>query len=115
MKFYFELNDEDFDLYCSSDFKQVVINNVTDQIVDKIVEEINFNISVSSILKDCKQEIIDKVIEKVSIKVSESIAKKKAIMEITPKVSELTKIDRENEKYFIDLIDKAIAKRFKNV
>lgn len=54
-------------------------------------------------------EIIDRVVDKVS----DEIFKKKSIVNEMPKKSEVANISREWEKYFIELIDKAIAKRFK--
>ena len=38
---------------------------------------------------------------------------KKAIVNEVPKKSEITNINKEWENYYVELIDKAIAKRFK--
>lgn len=116
MKFCFEILDEDFEyLECGEDFKQLVISAASDELVQRILEEICFDSKsiANQIIKDNKKKIVDCIIEKVEEKVSESISRKKEILEITPKVSELAKINKENEEYFIGLIDKAIAKRFK--
>ena len=61
------------------------------------------------VIKTHSKEIIDRVIDKVS----DEILKKKSIVDEMPKKSEVANISKEWEKYFIELIDKAIAKRFK--
>lgn len=62
-----------------------------------------------NVVKEHSQEIIDKVIEKVS----KEIMAKKAIVNEMPKKSEIVNISKEWEQYFMELSDKAIAKRFK--
>lgn len=64
---------------------------------------------ISKLVKEKSGEIIDKVTENVT----NEIIKKKAIVEKMPKKSEINSINKEWEQYFIELIDKAIAKRFK--
>lgn len=60
-------------------------------------------------VKSHSKEIIDEVINRVS----NEIIKKKSIKDEMPKKSEITNINKEWENYFVELIDKAIAKRFK--
>lgn len=62
-----------------------------------------------TIVEDNKKHIIDTVIKRVT----ETILKKKAIADSMPKKSEISGINKEWEEYFMELIDKAIAKRFK--
>lgn len=64
---------------------------------------------IDKILKDNQEQIIESVISRVANKIS----RKKKIIAETPSAAKLAAIDKENEEYFIYLIDKAIAKRFK--
>jgi uncharacterized protein YihD (DUF1040 family) len=61
------------------------------------------------IVKAHSNDIVDKVVDKVS----DEIMKKKSIVNEMPKKSEIAGISKEWEDYFITLVDKAIAKRFK--
>ena len=61
------------------------------------------------IVKNHSKEIVDKVVDRVS----NEITKKKSIVNEMPKKSEVANINKEWENYFVELIDKAIAKRFK--
>jgi len=65
--------------------------------------------SVYSIMKEHSKEIVDTVIDRVT----QEILQRKAIKNEMPKKSELTEINKDWEKYFTELIDKAIAKRFR--
>lgn len=60
-------------------------------------------------MKNNSNHIINSVIDKVA----ENIIRKKAIVDEMPKKSEIKNINIEWENYFMELIDKAIAKRFK--
>lgn len=100
----------------AKDFKHAIINIAIEKLIDQIYDEymddkIYFSIkdTANELLKEHSKEIIDTVIDKVS----NEIMRKKAIVEQMPKKSEVANIDKEWEKYFIELIDKAIAKRFK--
>lgn len=115
MKFEFEISDYDFeDFYGSSDFKRLAINEAASQIINKVYDDLDYDVKeiVRNIIKENKQDIINKAISLTEDKLSESMAKKKEIILNTPKISELSKINKENEKYFMELIDKAIAKKF---
>lgn len=65
--------------------------------------------SVYSIMKEHSREIVDTVIDRVT----QEILQRKAIKNEMPKKSELAEINKDWEKYFTELIDKAIAKRFR--
>ena len=65
--------------------------------------------SVYSIMKEHSKEIVDTVIDRVT----QEILQRKAIKNEMPKKSELAEINKDWEKYFTELIDKAIAKRFR--
>ena len=93
---------------------------IADMAIDKFVEEMYNNYmcdrAYESIKNDAKEivkthsnDIIDRVVNKVS----DEIIRKKTIVNEMPKKSEVTNISKEWENYFIELIDKAIAKRFK--
>ena len=64
---------------------------------------------IIKLVKEHKQEIIDTVIKEITA----TILKNKAIVEQMPKKSEINTINKEWETYFVDLVDKAIARRFK--
>lgn len=76
---------------------------INDKLRNEIVQQANF------IAKERSDEIVDKVIERVCQK----ILAKKAIVNEMPKKTEVMNINKEWENYFLELIDKAIAKRFK--
>ena len=82
---------------------QLYNNHVDDNVRSAIVQQANF------IVKERSDEIVDKVIERVYQK----ILAKKAIVNEMPKKTEVANINKEWESYFLELIDKAIAKRFK--
>lgn len=84
------------------------INQMYDNYVnDKVYHSIRDD--VKEIVKIHSNEIVDKVVYKVS----NEIMKKKSIVNEMPKKSEIANISKEWQDYFIELIDKAIAKRFK--
>lgn len=78
-----------------------------DYMNDRVYESLKDN--VREIIKACSNDIVDKVVNKVS----DEIIKKKAIVNEMPKKSEVANISKEWEEYFVELADKAIAKRFK--
>lgn len=115
MRFYFDIDDEDFTQEDGLDFKEYIRSAVIHEIADRIIyDEIHegywaeTRLAVKEILKQHTKEIVDNVIEKVSDK----IAAKKSIVSLTPKASELAAVDKDNVEYFEKMIDKAIAKRF---
>lgn len=78
-------------------------NYMNGKVYDSIRED------AKEIVKNHSNEIIDRVVNNVS----DEILRKKSIVNEMPKKSEVANINKEWEKYFIELIDKAIAKRFK--
>lgn len=84
------------------------INQMYDNYMsDRYYESIRYD--AKQIVKDNQSEIVNTVINKVS----EEILRKKAITDQMPKKSEINNINKEWESYFMELIDRAIAKRFK--
>ena len=123
MKFEFEINNEDLFEYDNwneeevpVDFKELLRKNVVESVSNKMIDselhddwKNGINDEIKKILKENRDEIINRVVNLVAT----LIAAKKELVAITPKASELARMDKENEQYFIGLIDKAIAKRFK--
>ena len=78
-------------------------NYMHDRAYDSIKDEVN------DIVKNHSNEIVDSIIDKVAA----IILQKKAIVNEMPKKSEIANINKEWQNYFMELIDKAIAKKFK--
>ena len=91
------------DLAVEKFIDQLYDDCINDKVRDEIVQQAN------SIAKEHSDEIVDKVVERVYLK----ILAKKAIVDEMPKKTEVANINKEWERYFLELIDKAIAKRFK--
>ena len=124
MKIEIEIPDLE-EIYCSyyeddeitgKDLKKIIADIAIDKFIDKMYNDyMNDNVyktiknDAKEIVKDHSKEIIDKVVDIVSDK----IIKKKEIVNEIPKKSEVANISKEWEKYFIELIDKAIRERFK--
>ena len=116
MRFYFDIDDDEFSDEFGIDFQSTVKDRVCDLIADNVWDNIanpdswysEVNSHVYELLKSKQNAIIEAVIERVS----EKIAKKKEIVAITPKASELAAADKENIAYFEQMVDKAIARRF---
>lgn len=116
MRFYFEIDDDEFYDYYGINFKEKVMRSAIDSLVETIARGAKSTQSPYSIASKQVEEIIkknsDEIIQGVIEGVSDKIAKKKAIATITPKASELAAADKDNIEYFERMIDKAIAKRF---
>lgn len=116
MRFYFDIEDYEFNDYYGLSFKEEVMRLAVDYLVESIAKSTRntqppYSIAsqqVEVIVKEHSDEIVQGVIEKVA----EKIARKKAITSITPKASEIAAADEENIAYFEQMIDRAIAKRF---
>lgn len=87
--------------------EKFIDNMYNDYMHDKVYETIRSD--AKEIIKNHSNDIIDRVIDKVS----DEIIRKKAIVNEMPKKSEIANISKEWQDYFMELIDKAIAKRFK--
>lgn len=116
MRFYFDIDDEQFFDEYGMDFKAQVMQSAIDSLVESLARGTKnrespysiVNQRVDAMIKESSDEIIQGVIERVA----EKIARKKAIASITPKASEIAAVDEENVVYFEQMIDRAIAKRF---
>ena len=124
MKVEIEIPDLE-EIYCSyyeeeditvKDFKKIIVEVAIQKFIDKMYDDY-MNDRVYSTIKDDAKEMVKshskEIIDEVIARVSNEILKKKAIVNEMPKKSEITNINKEWENYFVELIDKAIAKRFK--
>ena len=98
------------------DFKKRIVSIAIEKFIDKMYDDYMKDRVYSTIKDDAKEivkshskEIIDSVIDRVT----NEVIKKRTIANEMPKKSEITNINKEWEEYFVRLIDKAIAKRFK--
>ena len=112
MRLYFDIDDDWYEGYDSYDFKQDVRNGIVKSITKNILTEGKYSLTeeeARQIVKENKAEIIDKVVQNVS----DAIIKKQEIKSLAPSFSELKNADAQVVKYFEEMVDKAIAKRFK--
>ena len=112
MRLYFDIDDSWYEGYGSYDFKQDVRNGIVKSITKNLLTEGKYSLTeeeARQIVKENKAEIIDKVVQKVS----DVIIKKQEIKSLTPSLSDLKNADAQVVKYFEEMVDKAIAKRFK--
>lgn len=98
------------------DFKKIIANIAIEKFTDKLYDDYMNDTVYDTIRNDAKEvvrahsnDIVDNVVDKVS----DEIMKKKSIVNEMPKKSDIANINKEWENYFMELIDKAIAKRFK--
>jgi hypothetical protein len=124
MKVTIEIPDLE-EVYCSyyedetltaKDLKGIIADIAIDKFISQMYNDYMNDNAYHSIREDAKEivknhskEIVDKVVDKVS----NEIMRKRSIINEMPKKSEVADISKEWESYFIELIDKAIAKRFK--
>lgn len=112
MRLYFDIDDNWYEGYDSYDFKQDVRNGIVKSITKNLLTEGKYSLTeeeARQIVKENKAEIIDKVVQNVST----AILKKQEIKSLAPSFSELKNADAQVVKYFEEMVDKAIAKRFK--
>ena len=112
MRLYFDIDDNWYEGYNSYDFKQDVRNGIVKSITKNLLTEGKYSLTeeeARQIVKENKAEIIDKVVQNVSA----VILKKQEIKSLAPSFSELKNADAQVVKYFEEMVDKAIAKRFK--
>ena len=124
MKIEIEIPDLE-EIYCSyyeddeitgKDLKKIIADIAIEKFIDKMYDDYMNDRVYETVRNDAKEivknhsnEIIDKVVKNVS----DEIIRKKSIINEMPKKSEIANISKEWQDYFIELIDKAIAKRFK--
>ena len=98
------------------DLKKIIADIAIEKFIDRMYDDYMDDRVYESIKNDVKEivknhsgDIVNKIVDKVS----DEIIKKKSIVNEMPKKSEIANINKEWQEYFIELIDKAIAKRFK--
>lgn len=98
------------------DLKRIIADLAIEKFIDKLYDDF-MDDKVYESIKNNVREIVknrsDEIVSNVIYKVTEEILRKKAIVNEMPKKSEVNNISKEWQDYFIELIDKAIAKRFK--
>lgn len=98
------------------DLKKIIVDVAIEKFIDKMYDDYVDDKVYESIKNDAKEVVknhSNDIVNKVVDKVAEEIIKKKSIVNVMPKKSEIANINKEWQDYFIELIDKAIAKRFK--
>lgn len=124
MKIELEIPDLE-EIYCScyegveltgKDLKEIIADIAIEKFIDKMYDDYMHNKVYETIRNDAKEMVkthSKDIIDKVVTQVSDEILRKKSIVNEMPKKSEVASISKEWENYFMELIDKAIAKRFK--
>ena len=116
MRFYFDIDEYEFQDEYGVDFKQSihdgVIKSISDQVFYNVTDTSGWYSEVQEQVKELVKARQDEICDKIVERVAEKVAKKKAIVAITPKASEIAAADKDNVAYFEQMIDKAIAKRF---
>ena len=116
MRFYFDIEDYEFEEEYGVNFNEAVKNGAIDAVAEQIYNDAvdpskcysYITKQIDDIVKSRQKEICEMVVERVADK----IAKKKAIVALTPKASEIAAVDKDNIAYFEEMIDKAIARKF---
>lgn len=116
MRFYFDIDEYEFQDEYSPGLKEVIINGVIREAAQMVYSDntdadrwySEISKQINDLVKSKQNEICEMIVERVA----EKVAKKKAIVAITPKASEIAAADKDNVAYFEQMIDRAIAKRF---
>lgn len=101
--------------FSEDDFKQGVLDYAKDELVatflsgDNSVLYNDIKYEAEVFMKENSNLIVKRVVEEVANR----IERKRDIVAITPKAKELQNVTKENETYFMELIEKCIAKKFK--
>ena len=123
MKVEIEIPDIE-EVYCGNyeyvtykDFKEAIVETALDKYVNQLYHSSMSEMGYSTITKEIKEvvkEHTDEIVSTVIARITQEILRKKAIVSEMPKKSEVANINKEWEDYFMELIDKAIAKRFRD-
>ena len=122
MKIEFELNDLK-SIYCASEDEDITPDMLREIMAEQIIEYVankvyhDFTICSDYKLEDQIKKLVkenkDDIIEKATDKVADKVFARKEIRDHMPKKKEIDDINKEWGKYFEELIDKAIARKFK--
>lgn len=98
------------------DFKERIADIAIEKFIDKLYDDYMNDRMYESIKNDAREVVKSRsndIVDKVVNRVADEIIKKKSIVNEMPKKSEIANISKEWQDYFMELVDKAIAKRFK--
>ena len=122
MKIEFELDDLK-SIYCASEDEDITFDMLREIITEQIIEyvanklycdfAIRYDCKLEDEIKKLVRENKDDIIEKATDKVADKVFARKEIRDQMPKKKEIDEINKEWGKYFEELIDKAIARKFK--
>lgn len=122
MKIEFELDDLK-SIYCASEDEDITFDMLREIITEQIIEyvanklycdfAIRYDFKLEDEIKKLVRENKDDIIEKATNKVADRVLARKEIRDQMPKKKEINDINKEWEKYFEELIDKTIARKFK--
>lgn len=116
MRFYFDIDEYEYEDEYGVDFKQSihdgVVRAISDQVFYNVTDTNGWYSEVQTQIKELVKTRQDEICEKIVERVAEKIARKKSIVAITPKASDIAATDKDNEVYFMQMVDRAIAKRF---
>lgn len=122
MKIEIELNDLK-SIYCASEDEDITFDMLREIITEQIIEyvankvycdfTIRYDYKLEEEVKRLVKENKDDIIEKATDKVADKVFARKEIRDQMPKKKEIDDINKEWKKYFEELIDKAIARKFK--
>lgn len=90
----------------------IAIEKFIDKLYDNYMDDKVYD-SVKNNVREVVKSRSDEIVNRVVYGVTNEMLKKKSIVNEMPKKSEIANISKEWQDYFIELIDKAIAKRFK--
>lgn len=116
MKFQFEIEEFD-EMIDDEDFKLEIIEEAKSRMLEYVFNgrymDGQINVDVSSYVKNLLKERSEEIIDKAVSLIVERAEKKREIKDLIPSSKEISAANKENEKYFMELIDKAIARKFK--
>ena len=111
MRFYFDLDDDTMEYYNARDLQGEVQRAAVQAVADKVIKNIDRELTADEariVIRGKTDQIINAIVERVSARIIE----KKELKALIPSASELSKADREVQKYFEQMIDRAIARKF---
>ena len=106
----------DYEDVTGKDLKKTIVDIALDKYIEQLYHSSMSEMGYSAITKEIKEvvkEHTDEIVSTVIARITQEILRKKAIVSEMPKKSEVANINKEWEDYFMELIDKAIAKRFR--
>lgn len=112
-----EVYASDYEYATCKDFKKAIVEAALDKFINQLYHNAMSEMGYSTITKEIKEvvkEHTDEIVSTVIARITQEILRKKAIVAEIPKKSEVANISKEWEDYFMELINKSIAKKFKD-